>query len=150
MFERQVTHHALTLVAAVVVVVIVDEMRTKPPQHRQAGGERSDRAAQFKRLLVVDFGFLVVLAVVDAHVQVAVVGREGVVERGACIRRRHDRRKWDALGENGALESVAIDAFFEIDPRRLLDAQPCPRAPRHPIVEVELGVRVLEAKFLTT
>ena len=97
-------------------------MRTKTPQYRQVGGERSDRAAEFERLLVVDFGFLVVLAVEDAHVQVAVVGREVVVERGARIRRRHDRRKRDALGEHRALETIAVNPLLEVDPGRLLDA----------------------------
>src|SRR3989454_2055700 len=54
--------------------------------NNQKAIERPECSAQFNCLLVVDFDSLVVLAVVDAHVDIAVVRREGVVERGARIR----------------------------------------------------------------
>jgi hypothetical protein len=44
------------------------------------------------------------------------------------------------------LKPIPINPFLEIDPWRLLDAEPDPRSSRHPIIKVELGVRVLDAK----
>ncbi len=68
------------------------------------------------------------------------------MERHARISRRQGGWQRDALGEDGSLESVAVDAFFEVDPRSLLDAKPDPRPPRHPVVQIELPVRVLDAE----
>ena len=144
--ERDVAHQTLALVVARVMIVVVDEMRSKPTQHGHAPRQRPDRAAEFNRLLVVDFDPLVVLAVIDADVEIAVVRREVVVEGHARISGRHGCRQRDTLREHGPLEPVAVDALFEIDPRRLLDSQPDPGSPRHPVVEIELRVRVLDSK----
>src|SRR5262249_27656644 len=42
------------------------------------------------------------------------------------------------------LEPVAIDPLLKVDPRRLLLAETRPRTARHPVIEVELRVRILQ------
>ena len=120
-------------------------MRANAPQHRRLGRERPDRPAKLEGLVVVELDPLVVLPVVDADVEVAVVRRQVVVEREARIRRRHRREQRQALGERRALETIAVDPFIEVHPWRLLDADSRPRSLRHPVVEVELGIGVLDA-----
>ena len=68
------------------------------------------------------------------------------MERRAGIRRGHRRRQRNALGEDRALKPVPVDPFLEVDPWRLLNAEPYPRSARHPVVEIELRVGVLDAK----
>ena len=146
LLEGHVAHHALALGILDVVIVVVNEMASKTPKHRAPGRERPDRAAEFQPLLVVDFDFLVILAVVHADVDIAVIRWDVVMERGTRIRGRHRRRQRDAFGKYRPLKSVAVDALLEIDPWRLLDPESRPRSFRHPVVEVELAVCVLDAK----
>ena len=110
---------------------------------RARRGQRPEAAAQLPGLLVVDFRLAVVLAVVDAEVEVAVVPGEVVVEGRADVRRGEEAL---ALGEHRALEAVAVDAFRVVDVRRLLLAEARPRALGHVVVEVPLREGVLEAE----
>src|SRR5262245_19783262 len=117
-------------------------MRAETSKHRRHVRQRTHGAAELEALLIVDLDALIVLAVVETEMHVTVVLWEVVVKRQASIGRRHRRRQRNAFREHSSLESVAVDPFLEIDPRRLLDAKSQPRSSRHPIIEVELTVRI--------
>src|SRR6202035_3066146 len=104
--------------------------------------QRTHRTADLNGLLVIRLRFVVVLAVVEAEVKIAVVAGKIVVTAEAGIGRAQEAF---ALREDRSLEAVAIDAFRVIDIRRLLHAEAEPRSVRRPVIEVELPVGVLEA-----
>ena len=116
-----------------------------PAQDRRLGREGPEGAADLERLLVVRLGLRVAVAVVVPRVDVAVVLGEVVVERHAVVRRGQEPF---AFGERRALEAVPVDALRVVDEGRLLEAEADPRSLRHPVVQVELGERVLQAKHV--
>src|SRR5438270_9328501 len=142
MLERDLTDRAGAF-RILHVVVFVQIAGDAQPLERAAERQRTKRAADLERLLVVRLGLAVTLAVVEAGVNVSVAARRIPVERGAGVGRREEAF---AVLERRSLETVAVDAFVVVDERRLMHAQADPRSLVRPVVEVELAVRVLEAE----
>jgi len=103
-----------------VVIGIVETGDPQSAEDRRPFGERAQAAADHDRLLVVHLGAVVVLAVVDTDVDVAVVRTELVAVRHARIGGREEP---DALGEQRALEAIAVDALQEVEIRGLLNTE---------------------------
>src|SRR5256714_1290528 len=114
-------------------------------QQDGAERERPHGAAELESLLVIDLGFVVVLAVIEAAVNVAVVAGEVPVPGEAGV---GGADQADALGKERSLPAVAVNPLGVVDEGRLLHAEPHPRAVRRPVVETQLSERVLEAEDL--
>src|SRR5206468_9054859 len=106
------------------VMIRVVEAREAEALQRAAERQRAQGAANLERLLVVRLRAAVRVAVVHADVDVAVVAREVQVSGEAEVGGGEEAL---ALGEDLALEAVAVDAFHEVDVGRLLHAEARPR-----------------------
>src|SRR5579872_5280558 len=75
--------------------------------------------------------------------KVAVIAGEVPVHARAGVRCAEEAF---AIEKHRALKTVAINPLGVIEVRRLMKAEAHPRAARRPIIEIELTVRVFEAK----
>ena len=156
--HRRLASAALSLVCAAAVVAIestsfrpqqtpgpaggVPAGIVEPGDAKSAGDprgrKRPHREPRLHALVLVRFGLAEALAVEHAGVHFAMTSGQRREVAGAEI-----RRSWNQafpFGEHLPLHTIAIDALFEIEPRRLMGAQPDPAA-RCDVVE--LGERIL-------